>query len=246
MKAFTPMLSPLAFTLFTTILANPVDRAPLVPRQKMCPDLNTPAAGCDQCGVYQSSNDYVTGVGIWGIFTNPSTWAGCFNSYTPISNTVACPCVFDYNTITPAIIGYAYGPAFVDVTWNDDGDATSGEIMVNVYSWWPRQMDYTSPVYPLIGSSIGPMSFTWGSSSEAYSNVITTLPDPMTFTVLASPQPGAAAEADASIKVAVAYGDQSFTLSAFRNGTIGSSGKFTVAPPPAGTWWAEPIFRSQV
>lgn len=113
--------------------------------------------------------------------------------------------VFNYNTITPAISGYTPDDAFVDMTWNDDGDVNSGGFMVNVCSTWPAesQPDPASPVHPLTGSSFVTNRFTWGSSSETYSDIIPNLPDPMTFTVLASPQPAAAAEAQASFEASV-------------------------------------------
>lgn len=226
-KGFIYIFTPLAFNLFTTILANPVNHAPLVSRDPSCPDHNNQAA-CDQCGP--------KGAGIWGIFPYAVPQAACFDNYRAVKKHVACPCSFNNATSTPAIIGYNPGEAFVDVTWNDDGDASSGEFMINVYSAWPSY-EYG---HPLIGSSFGPMSFTWGSSSEIYSNIMTTLPDPMTFTVLASPKPGTTVdEAQASIKVAVTYGTQSFTLSAYQTGTFGSTGNFNVTSPPKGTWWAD-------
>lgn len=145
MKAFTPTLTTLASALITTILANPVNRAPIVSRENCASGASGTGGACDACAI-----DGVPGIGLWGIFpkASPHLQAGCFNNYTPSTDTLGCECTFDNDTITLTIIRYQPNVPFyteigdiisstqgqVEMTWTANTDPNSGIISVNVYA----------------------------------------------------------------------------------------------------------------
>ena len=261
MKASTPILTILASTLFTTILANPVGavaaRGPVASwAPSVAPRSGCSLGPCDQCPMDA----------LWGIFPNaePPTAAvsllfqmlllqniphethcrsicsplscstfhistkrretdpenlKCFNSYSPAINTIGCPCTFDDNTTTTAIVGYSPNllpllpedpesnslntRSHVEVTWTAT-DVYSGIVNVNVYSAWRDGSDgLPLEGFPLIGSLPG-IGFNV-ESSETFT-VWTTLPDPLTFTV------ERAVPYIHYIDVSFTYGNQTFNI----------------------------------
>ena len=240
MKAFISIVIIFAFAANSLIL-------PIPPALALDPVSQCSPIACDACSKGA----------LWGIFPNASiphqasnvAAAACFTSYSPNATTIGCPCLFNAQTETPAIIGYqpnyidqkvgAATTGYVQVVWTANlGSAVGGQMGVSVYSGWWSEQPGNIGQFPLIGS-LGNLGVS-APTSDLYT-ISSTLPDPITLNVTVTKAPnGTVNNAPLLINLAATYGDQNITfgwpIPSTQSQTMQAPFKIAT-PPPGSEWW---------